>query len=181
MARRRLDVKMAAQELGISTDAVHKRVRRGSLEADKDAAGRVFVYLGNDLDDDYTPDRRRDAHIASLEDQVEFLRRELERKDTTIMTMAQRIPELEPASEPRESSKRATEDDGRGEEGCSGARINGRPPGWSYRLLSGKSKGKVEREDEWLLRLPVPVVLVILWIAGAALMGLCVLVLYSYG
>ncbi len=101
MARRRLDVKMAAQELGISTDAVHKRVRRGRLEADKDAAGRVFVYLDNDLDDGYTPDRYRiDAHIASLEDQIEFLRRELERKDAIIMTMAQRIPELEPVASP---------------------------------------------------------------------------------
>ncbi len=74
------------------------------MEADKDAAGRVFVYLDNDLDDGYTSDRR-DAHIASLEDQIDFLRRELERKDTIIMTMAQRIPELEPAAspEPRES------------------------------------------------------------------------------
>ena len=122
---------MAAQKLGISTDAVHKRVRRGSLEADKDAAGRVFVYLDNDLDEGYTPDRRRDIHIASLEDQVEFLRRELERKDTIIMTMASRIPELEPAQEPRDVPVTASEGSGEGE----GPDGEHRP--WWKRMFSG--------------------------------------------
>jgi hypothetical protein len=54
MARERLDVKQAAQILGISTDAVHKRVKRGSLTSDKDPDGRVFVYLDEDLDNGYT-------------------------------------------------------------------------------------------------------------------------------
>jgi hypothetical protein len=45
MTRRRLDVKQAAQVLGISTDAVHKRVKRGTLESEKDEAGHVFVWL----------------------------------------------------------------------------------------------------------------------------------------
>jgi hypothetical protein len=113
LARRRLDVKQAAHTLGISTDAVHKRVRRGTLAADKDPDGKVFVYLDGALDDGYTSDRR-DAHIASLEDQIDFLRRELERKDTIILTMAQRIPELEAPSEPREAPVSASEGPGKG-------------------------------------------------------------------
>src|SRR5215216_1185613 len=108
MDRRRLDVKQAAQVLGVSTDAIHKRVRRGTLDSDKDEDGRVYVYLdhdlADDLDDGYTTDRR-DVHVSSLEDQIQFLRRELERKDTIIMTMAQRIPELEPAPEAPRSAR----------------------------------------------------------------------------
>jgi hypothetical protein len=187
----RLSVAEAAEALDFTHSTLRKPVQRDQISWEKDENGKLWVCLGpsearrgtsQDSSRDTLHPGERDAFIESLQDQIAFLRTELECKDVILMTMAaQRIPELEPASEPRESSKRATEDDGRGEEGCSGARTNGRPPGWSYRLLSGKSKGKVEREDEWLLRLPVPVVLVILWIAGAALMGLCVLVLYSYG
>ena len=106
MARKRLDVKQAAQVLGVSTDAVHKRVRRGSLESDKDENGHVYVYLDDGLDSPldagYTADRR-DEHVAGLEDQIAFLRAELERKDAILLTMAQRIPELEPAQGAPES------------------------------------------------------------------------------
>ena len=111
MARKRLDVKQAAQVLGVSTDAVHKRVRRGSLESDKDENGHVYVYLDDGLDSPldagYTADRR-DEHVAGLEDQIAFLRAELERKDAILLTMAQRIPELEPSPEPSESSDTAS-------------------------------------------------------------------------
>jgi hypothetical protein len=56
-------------------------------------------------------------HNQSLRSQVEHLRGELEvrneearRKDTIMMTMAQRIPELEPAPEPRESPVTSSEE-----------------------------------------------------------------------
>lgn len=39
-------------------------------------------------------------------------------------------------------------------------------------------RNKAQRVYEWILELPVPVVLVIMWLAGAALAGLSVLVLY---
>ena len=45
MASQKLDVKQAAQALGISTDAVHKRARRGSLDSEKGPDGRVYVWL----------------------------------------------------------------------------------------------------------------------------------------
>lgn len=53
MTRRRLDVKQAAQALNISTDAVHKRVKRGSLDSEKGPDGRVYVWL--DFDQDRLP------------------------------------------------------------------------------------------------------------------------------
>ena len=114
MARQRMDIKQAAQVLNITTDAVHKRVKRGALEAEKDAEGRVYVFL----EDVWTPDIR-DELIDRLENEIEYLRREAEdrkeearRKDAILLTMAQRIPELEAAEIPTESSVPVTPDTG---------------------------------------------------------------------
>jgi hypothetical protein len=61
-------------------------------------------------------------HNADLRDQVEHLRRELDtrneelrRKDTIIMAMTQRIPELEATPETRDNPEAASEGTGRGE------------------------------------------------------------------
>lgn len=40
--------------------------------------------------------------------------------------------------------------------------------------------GSIERSYEAFLELPVPVVLVLLWLAGVVLLGLCAATLYSY-
>jgi hypothetical protein len=56
------------------------------------------------------------ATVDVLQDQVQFLRAELERKDTIIMSLTQRIPELEPASELRGSHETATENSGKGDD-----------------------------------------------------------------
>ena len=71
------------------------------------------------LDKSHTPPQ--DAHddlVDALRDQVETLKTELadwkaeaQRKDTIIMSLTQRIPELEPPSEPRESPETATEEE----------------------------------------------------------------------
>src|SRR5829696_2325380 len=115
MERRRLDVKQAAQVLGISTDAVHKRVKRGTLESEKDGLGHVYVWLDSS-DDGYTQDSQgvQPLLVARLESENEFLRQELEQRAEELSEMrrivaalVQRVPELEPAreapSEPRES------------------------------------------------------------------------------
>src|SRR5215210_8521931 len=122
MDRRRLDVKQAAQVLGISTDAVHKRVKRGSLEAEKDEAGHIFVWLDS-IDNGYTSASQdvQPLLVARLESENEFLRQELERRAGELSEMrrivaglVQRVPELEPAreasSEPRESPVTPSED-----------------------------------------------------------------------
>ncbi len=107
MARKRLDVKEAAQVLGISTDAVHKRARRGSLESDKDEEGRVFVWIDTE-ESVYTQDSQN-VHpllMSRLENENDFLRRELERRAEELAEMrrivaglVQRVPELESAKE----------------------------------------------------------------------------------
>jgi hypothetical protein len=46
--------------------------------------------------------------------------------------------------------------------------------------MKGKYKGSIEHLYEAFLELPVPVVLVILWLTGAMLLGLCAAALYWY-
>src|SRR3954454_2673616 len=118
----RLTVSQAAERLGVTQDAIRKRIARGTIRHGKDPDGRIFVYLDiferesdtvQDSDQDQASetlqDGGQDKYTRSLEDQIEFLRRELERKDTIIMSLTQRIPELEAAPEPRESPEMASE------------------------------------------------------------------------
>ena len=123
----RLSVAQAAAVLDVTQAAVYKRIQRGTVEHDKDAEGRVFVYLGasdiasdSSMDEpDMSTDRSMDlsntpeliaelrTHNESLRQEVEAWREESRRKDSILMAMAQRIPELEPvqdsSSEPTES------------------------------------------------------------------------------
>jgi excisionase family DNA binding protein len=108
----RLTVAEAARVLGISQDAVRKRIARGTITHDRDESGRVFVYLAasetvHETDQDTAQDAAsktvQDAYIRSLEDQIAFLRRELERKDGILLNLTERIPQLEAPSVPRES------------------------------------------------------------------------------
>jgi hypothetical protein len=109
----RVTVAEAAAALDISQDAVRKRIVRGTIPHDRDEEGRVYVYLtpsetvhktDQDTGQDDATKTVQDAYIRSLEDQISFLRRELERKDTILLNLTERIPQLEaPSQEPRES------------------------------------------------------------------------------
>ena len=48
--------------------------------------------------------------ISSLQEQIDWLRREVERKDTLLMSLMQRIPELEAPPEKQESPSTASEE-----------------------------------------------------------------------
>ena len=119
-------VKEAADVLGITVDAVRGRMRRGTLDSVK-LDGVVYVLLdatNREQQSDEPATESADASrqtadesglvsdqselVGDLRGQVDWLRREVERKDTIIMQMAQRIPELEAASEPRESPEPAS-------------------------------------------------------------------------
>jgi excisionase family DNA binding protein len=115
----RLTVAEAASALGISQDAVRKRIARGTIKHDRDESGRVFVYLSpsetvHKTDQDTAQDAAsktvQDIYIRSLEDQIAFLRRELERKDTILLNLTERIPQLEATSEARESPETVEEE-----------------------------------------------------------------------
>lgn len=132
MIRDRITVQEAARRLGVKDDAIRKRIQRGTLEHDKDPDGRVYVYLDAAEDEAYdgqdtktawdmsqvsTKDAvvmAKDETISELRDQVDFLRRELERKDTILMSLTQRIPELEAPAEAPASSQTHEETAGGG-------------------------------------------------------------------
>jgi excisionase family DNA binding protein len=103
----RITVREAADRLGVTPDAIRQRIKRGTIPHDKDEDGLTYVYLtpsATVTDASANTDHKgvTEALLRAYEDQISFLRAELERKDMLLMTMAQRIPELEPASEPRE-------------------------------------------------------------------------------
>ena len=128
----RLTVPEAGEALGISAEAVRQRIKRRTLTPEKDIDGSVFVLLDADRlrhnVDNGQPntDRTSDitlmqAHLDSMQEQVGYLKEalrardeDLKRKDTIIMTMAQRIPELESASESRESPIKASDEQDNG-------------------------------------------------------------------
>ena len=125
----RLTVTQAADRLGVSQDAVRKRIARGTIRYDKDAEGRVYVYLdtlerasktyqdeGQDDASKTDQESTQDKYTRSLEGQIAFLRQELERKDTIILSLTQRLPELEPSSGLRQASATTSEGTGRGED-----------------------------------------------------------------
>ncbi len=123
MVRDRITVQEAARRLGVKDDAIRKRIQRGTLDHDKDPDGRVYVYLDAAQDETYdgqdtkaawdvsqvsTTDAvvmAKDETISELRDQVDFLRRELERKDAILMSLTHRIPELEAPAEAPTSSQ----------------------------------------------------------------------------
>jgi hypothetical protein len=120
----RLTVAQAADALSISQDAVRKRIARGTIPHDRDESGRVFVYLApsetvhktdQDIQQDTASKTVQDAYIRSLEDQIAFLRRELERKDAILLNLTERIPELEAPSETQESPQTVEEEPDRAE------------------------------------------------------------------
>jgi hypothetical protein len=157
----RLNVAEAAELLGITQAAVYKRIQRGTITHDKDEEGRVFVYVdpsdmpadtsmdtsesSTDKPTDRSTDRSMDSsghveliaelrlHNEHLRKEVEAWREESRRKDTIIMTMAQRIPELEPDQEPREAPETASE----GVEGVEEVPLKEERRSWLYRFFFG--------------------------------------------
>lgn len=113
----RVPIAEAARRLGLSTEAIRKRIKRGSLDAQKDEHGQWWVLLPPDTagrDQDATsqrPDAGGDTvgqvdvlavlqeRIRQLEDERDYLRRVLADQTIAVQTMALRAlpPPREPA------------------------------------------------------------------------------------
>ena len=147
-------VKEAADVLGTTVDAVRGRIRRGTLDSVK-LDGVVFVLLEatsreRQIDKSETGDgdgRQQTGDqaalvpdqselVGELRGQIDWLRREVERKDTIIMQMAQRIPELEAPPEARDTSETASPQSDRSA-GPEEAQEPAQRRSWLYRFFFG--------------------------------------------
>ena len=129
----RVTVEEAAKLLDVSVDAIRKRIERGTLRSEKIEKTRYVLLDGVMINQDYNMTTHQDLDqdtdmtslVASMQDQIDTLKLELEdwkeearRKDAILMTLAQRVPELEPAreasSEPQRVSQTPSEQQGNG-------------------------------------------------------------------
>jgi hypothetical protein len=81
-----VSVYQAAESLGLTVDAIRKRIQRGSIPHERDGDGRVWVLLDatsqihDNVEDTYRtarPDDRTDELIGELHDRIEDLREQL--------------------------------------------------------------------------------------------------------
>jgi len=121
----RATIEEAARILGLSENAVRKRIERGTLRSEK-AGGTRYVLLDGDMSQHANDERPGMAHdvppgmsefVASLQDQIVYLRtqldqeREANRENRRLLAAAlERIPELEAPREPPESPETASEE-----------------------------------------------------------------------
>jgi hypothetical protein len=118
--KRRVDVKQAAEALGISSEGIRQRIRRGSLESEKDTDGRVYVFIDEEATNGASYERSTDDVVTRLENEVEFLRKELatrdaeiQRRDAVLLSLSEGLKALNPppaSPETRDSSVTASEE-----------------------------------------------------------------------
>jgi hypothetical protein len=113
----RLTVAQAAAQLGVSQDAIRKRIRRDTIDYDQDPDGRIYVYVdSSEIAQHESSDASIERLVQVQHDDIEFLRRELEtrteeirRRDSIIAALTQRLPEIEAPSEPQLTLEETTE------------------------------------------------------------------------
>jgi hypothetical protein len=98
LATRRVTMREAADLLGVSKEAVRKRVMRGTLPSDVGEDGRRHVCVDTG-GEELPTGSERDVLISELREQVVYLREENRRKDHIIAGLIERLP---PALESRE-------------------------------------------------------------------------------
>src|SRR3954452_6933952 len=120
---RRVTVAEAAQLLGVSTDSIRSRLRRGTLKREDATDGTILVVLPNEISATDSPDSQTtvstghstnhptveyvellQAHIARLEQEIADRKEEGKRKDHLLAAALERIPAIEAPQETRESS-----------------------------------------------------------------------------
>ena len=114
-----ITVANAARILGVSKQAIRQRIYRNTISHRKDEEGTVFVRITGPNPDTngesygehtaYTEDANREL-LDELRDRVGFLERQLDTEQAAsaelrriVAGLVQRVPELEPPREPRES------------------------------------------------------------------------------
>ena len=118
--KRRVDVKQAAEALGISSEGVRQRIRRGSIASEKDTGGRVYVFIDEEATNGTPYEPSTDDVVSRLENEVKFLRKELatrdaeiQRRDAVLLSLSEGLKVLNPppvSPEVRDSSVTPSEE-----------------------------------------------------------------------
>ncbi len=113
---RRLSVYQAAEALGVTVDAVRGRIKRGTIEHERDG-NRVYVYVNADepgTGRDQPTDQygESNALISQLRDENAYLREENRRKDEIIMQQAISMRQLSAPSPPEGPEASETVEEG---------------------------------------------------------------------
>jgi excisionase family DNA binding protein len=100
----RLSVGEAAESLGVTRDAIHKRISRGSIRHEKGEDGRLYVYVDTsttaaDTSKDASTDRT-DLLIAEMQDRIRALEEANRENRRIIAALTQRIPAIEAPESP---------------------------------------------------------------------------------
>ena len=146
----RVTVADAARLLGVSAEAVRMRIKRGTMNAEK-VEGTVYVILDADptrSNEDPTNNQTTDpttdqtALVEVLREQVDYLREQLDQEREAnhenrriIAGLVQRVPELDAAPQPRESSETLSEERGRADDDVAPEQEKHRS--WLYRFFFG--------------------------------------------
>ena len=98
----RVSVAQAADHLGTTVDAIRKRVQRGTIPHEKDAAGRVWILLdtGRPRQDatGHRPDAR-DVLVETLREQIGYLQGVIATRDQELAQRAEEIRRRDAALE----------------------------------------------------------------------------------
>jgi transposase-like protein len=125
----RLSVAEAARRLGVSPEAVRKRIKRGTVEHDQDSEGLTYVYVEVDNPvGNPSPDTVVNPHLERLlqnqEREIEYLRGQLGAERAAhgetrriVAGLVQRIPELEAPPQSAPEAQTVAESASGGESG----------------------------------------------------------------
>jgi hypothetical protein len=126
LTSRRLTVQEAAEVLGTSVDAVRMRVRRGSLESEKDPDARVYVWVDGDASETKPELEGESTGLISAKDETIRVLHEQLQAEKQAHAEARRLlagaldripPQLETPRESSEASESVVEDCGGAGEG----------------------------------------------------------------
>ena len=114
----RLSVYETADAMGVTVDAIRKRVSRGTIPHEKGDDGRVWIILDTDryssgnVRDTDRPQSDASALTSQMQSEIDYLRGQLESERQAhaearriIAGLVERIPALEPPGEPETPSE----------------------------------------------------------------------------
>ncbi len=105
MAKKTVSIDEASYMLGLSKEAIRKRIGRGSLPATKDEFGRWQVEV-EDTNKDGSPPGRQDvsrALIEQLQKENDFLKKQLYEQNVIMLRLAENVKLLEAPKQQRQS------------------------------------------------------------------------------